>query len=167
MITLGKRGTLSAYRRANAFMLKPAVTESVFQTFAERYRVRPGGYTRIHKFGNRPGDNAPNAILELVDNPKDLKFAMTARAIGWDLLSRKLKTESPQDLVNRGVPEVHDSIKTVQEGASTSNTALRPRTQLNIQKTLRYRSTDASNELVEKAEDHIVRIFNCHLQMVV
>lgn len=54
----------------------------LFQTLSGRYSTRPGGYTRITKFGRRPGDNAPVAILSLVDGPRDLRFEMTARATG-------------------------------------------------------------------------------------
>ena len=79
---MGKKGDLPAYHRANAFLLEPRLTPKVFKELAERYKDRVGGYTRIHKYGNRPGDNAPHAILELVDNPHDLKFEMTARAVG-------------------------------------------------------------------------------------
>ena len=54
----------------------------LFETLSTRYSTRPGGYTRITKFGRRPGDNAPVAILSLVDGPRDLRFEMTARATG-------------------------------------------------------------------------------------
>ncbi|KZT43753.1 ribosomal protein L17, partial [Sistotremastrum suecicum HHB10207 ss-3] len=81
MITLGKRGTACSTTRVRAFCLDTNAVKKLTGPLAERYRDRPGGYTRIHKFGNRPGDNAPNAILELVDNPRDLRFAITSRAL--------------------------------------------------------------------------------------
>jgi large subunit ribosomal protein L17 len=66
-ITLGKRGTLHARRQA--FKLAPAkeIVQKVFGPLAERYSKRPGGYTRIIRIGNRKGDNAPMAFIELVD----------------------------------------------------------------------------------------------------
>ena len=85
---MGKKGDLPAYNRAQAFILEPEVLPKLFGPLAKRYAERVGGYTRVHKFGNRPGDNAPHAILELVDNPRDLRFEMTARSIGWELLSK-------------------------------------------------------------------------------
>lgn len=51
-----------------------------------RYAERRSGYTRVHKFGIRKGDNADRAILELVDNPRDLKMEMTARAVAHESL---------------------------------------------------------------------------------
>ena len=47
--------------------------EKIFGTFAERYKDRLGGYTRIVKIGNRFGDNAPTAIIELVDRDEEAK----------------------------------------------------------------------------------------------
>ena len=67
MITLGKRGTLHARRQALSTIRSKEVTQKVFDELAERYRERPGGYTRVIKLGRRPGDAAPMSIIELVD----------------------------------------------------------------------------------------------------
>ncbi len=67
MITLGKRGTLHARRRALRTIRSRDVTAKVFDSLAERYRDRPGGYTRVLKLGYRHGDAAPISIIELVD----------------------------------------------------------------------------------------------------
>ena len=48
-------------------------TKKIFDNFAERYKERKGGYTRIVKIGNRFGDNAPTAIIELVDRDEEAK----------------------------------------------------------------------------------------------
>jgi len=88
MIGLGKTQELAAYKKASAFVLDQSVLPKLFGPFAKRYAERPGGYTRIHKFGFRLGDNAPMAILELVDNPHDIKLEITARAVGWELLKQ-------------------------------------------------------------------------------
>ena len=67
MITLGKRGTLHARRQALRTIRSKEVTSKVFDELADRYRERPGGYTRVIKLGQRAGDAAPMAIIELVD----------------------------------------------------------------------------------------------------
>ena len=67
MITLGKRGTLHARRRALRTIRSRDVTAKLFDSLALRYRDRPGGYTRVLKLGHRPGDAAPISIIELVD----------------------------------------------------------------------------------------------------
>ncbi len=67
MITLGKRGDLHARRQALAVIRDKDVTAKLFSELADRYRERPGGYTRIIKAGRRAGDAAPVSIIELVD----------------------------------------------------------------------------------------------------
>lgn len=66
MITLGKRGDLHARRQALAFLRSEDVVSKVFGEYAERFKDRPGGYTRIMKLANRVGDNARMAIIELI-----------------------------------------------------------------------------------------------------
>jgi hypothetical protein len=53
----------------------------LFGSLADRYKDRPGGYTRVLRIEPLKTDQAPSAILELVDGPKDLRFAMTAKTI--------------------------------------------------------------------------------------
>ena len=67
MITLGKRGDLHARRQALSFITKEDVVKKVFEELAPKYAERNGGYTRIIKTGVRRGDNAPMAIITLVD----------------------------------------------------------------------------------------------------
>jgi len=69
MITLGKRGDLHARRQTVAFIRSNEVVKKLFTVYPDRYADRQGGYTRILKLEPRPGDNAPMAILELVDRP--------------------------------------------------------------------------------------------------
>ncbi|KZT72753.1 mitochondrial ribosomal protein L17 [Daedalea quercina L-15889] len=156
IITLGKKGDLHAFNRARSFLLQPKLTPKVFTTLAQRYAERPGGYTRIHKFGNRQGDNAPHAILELVDSPRDLRFEMTARAVGWELLGKRLDNDGPRKLAESGVEDVEEVVK--QERASESrgwDGQLRPWTRWSLKKVLKFRDEKAVAELAKKAEDHL------------
>jgi len=67
MITLGKRGDLHARRQALAVIRKRETTAKLFDELAERFRERPGGYTRVLKTRRRAGDAAPMSIVELVE----------------------------------------------------------------------------------------------------
>jgi large subunit ribosomal protein L17 len=69
MITLGKRGDLHARRQAVSYIRSNEVVKRVFSEYALRYASREGGYTRVLKLEPRAGDNAPMALLELVDRP--------------------------------------------------------------------------------------------------
>jgi len=75
MVTLGKRGSIHARRQAFAFLRDDAAVSKLFDTLAERYKDREGGYSRVMKAGFRYGDNAPLAFIELVDRDPDAKGA--------------------------------------------------------------------------------------------
>ena len=66
MITLGKKGNLAAYRRALAFITKEDVANKLFKEIAPKYADRNGGYTRVTRIGERRGDAAEMAVIELV-----------------------------------------------------------------------------------------------------
>jgi large subunit ribosomal protein L17 len=78
MITLGKRGDLHARRRALRVIRRREVAAKVFDDLAERFRDRPGGYTRIVKLGIRPGDAAAMSIIELVESGEPATHAPKA-----------------------------------------------------------------------------------------
>jgi len=73
LITLGKKGTLAARRQAIATMRDETQTRKLFDTLADRYKDRTGGYSRVLKAGYRYGDNAPMAVIELVDRDESAK----------------------------------------------------------------------------------------------
>ncbi len=75
LITLGKRGDLHARRQAISEIGHVPTVKKLFSVIADRYKDRPGGYTRIVKAGFRHGDNAAVAVIELVDRDVDAKGA--------------------------------------------------------------------------------------------
>ena len=73
IVTLGKKGDLLSRRKAVSILQDQKMSKKVFDIFAERYKARAGGYTRIIKLGNRYGDNAPTAVIEFVDRDENAK----------------------------------------------------------------------------------------------
>ena len=73
LITMGRRGGLHVRRQAIAVLQDKALADKLLTTLAERYKSRPGGYTRIIKAGYRYGDNAAMAVIELVDRDPEAK----------------------------------------------------------------------------------------------
>ena len=70
MITLGKEPTLANKRLAFDRLRDRDMVVKLFADLGPRFKARPGGYTRILKMGFRAGDNAPMALVELVDRPE-------------------------------------------------------------------------------------------------
>ena len=71
VITLGKEPTLSNKRLAFSKLRDRDIVVKLFSQLGPRYMSRPGGYIRILKYGFRKGDNAPMALVQLVDSPDD------------------------------------------------------------------------------------------------
>ena len=70
LITLAKIDSVSKRRLAFARLRDREIVTKLFNELAPRYKTRPGGYLRILKCGFRSGDNAPMAIVELLDRPE-------------------------------------------------------------------------------------------------
>jgi large subunit ribosomal protein L17 len=73
LISMGRRGGLANRRRAIATLHDEKIADKLLTTLAERYKSRPGGYTRIIKAGFRHGDDAAMALIELVDRDPEAK----------------------------------------------------------------------------------------------
>ncbi len=70
LITLAKTPTLANRRLAFDRIRDREIVVKLFDVIGPRYASRNGGYTRVLKYGFRPGDNAPRAFMELVDRPE-------------------------------------------------------------------------------------------------
>ena len=75
IITLGKSPTLANKRLAFDRLRDREIVVKLFEELGPRYKARNGGYLRILKFGFRVGDNAPMALVELVDRPEPVEEA--------------------------------------------------------------------------------------------
>ena len=74
----------------------------LFNELRIRYQNRPGGYTRVLRIEPLKEDQAPSAILELVDGPRDMRFAMTAKT----LVKERASDEGIRELTARNVTKV-------------------------------------------------------------
>jgi len=97
MVTFAKRGDLHARRRVLTVVRDKGVVHRLFTEIAPDMADRQGGYTRITKIGNRKGDNAPMAVIELVREPLSPKKATVAEAEAATKRSAEVKkaTKAP------------------------------------------------------------------------
>jgi large subunit ribosomal protein L17 len=80
LVTFAKRGDLASRRRVLGLISNKGIVHELFTDIAQAVENRDGGYTRITKIGNRKGDNAPMAVIELVLEPVSAKQAVVAEA---------------------------------------------------------------------------------------
>ncbi|KXX79297.1 hypothetical protein MMYC01_203233 [Madurella mycetomatis] len=104
LITFAKKDNETSRRKAQGILYTPhELMPKLFGEIRDRYLNRPGGYTRVLRTEPKDKyDQAPSAILELVDGPKDMRFAMTAAAVARD---RKLG-KSHTDLTQKNISKV-------------------------------------------------------------
>ncbi|ORY25950.1 ribosomal protein L17 [Naematelia encephala] len=125
----------------------PTLFPKVFGTLAERYSERAGGYTRIVKYGRRQGDNAPHAIVCLVDGPRDVLFEMAARTAGREIAQYVTSTGAGLD----GITALSDDVENWE--------GLADLTRKNLAKALKYRDAEAKRDLVRKAKEFADTVF--------
>jgi len=101
LITFAKRGDLHARRRVLSVIGDKEVVHILFSEIAPLVAEREGGYTRITKVGNRKGDNAPMAVIELVLEPVTPKAKSTKKAAA----PKAEKAEKPAEVVEEAPAE--------------------------------------------------------------
>lgn len=154
IITKAKRSLLQQrnqqHLKARDYVYARDATVPRLEELAKRFEQRPGGYTRILLHGNRIGDNAPRALLELVDTPGgDLKLEMTAMAIGreaylWATRSGKAAIE--QEIATIGTRPIEEDER------------LNYWTRHNAAKVAKYRGDEGRQLLRLKAKDHFYKL---------
>src|SRR5450755_387655 len=105
MITLGKTPTLANRRLAFDRLRDRDVVTKLFEELGPRYSARPGGYLRILKFGFRIGDNAPMALVELLDRPEPGAAAKNESAGSNDAAVKKAAKAAKTPKTGKGAKE--------------------------------------------------------------
>jgi large subunit ribosomal protein L17 len=96
LVTFAKRGDLASRRRVLGLISNKGVVHELFTDIAQAVENRNGGYTRITKIGNRKGDNAPMAVIELVLDPVSAKQAVVAEATQAAAKAAPAAEEAPE-----------------------------------------------------------------------
>jgi large subunit ribosomal protein L17 len=96
LVTFAKRGDLASRRRVLGLISNKGIVHELFTDIAQAVENRDGGYTRITKIGNRKGDNAPMAVIELVLEPVSAKQAVVAEATQAAAAAAPAAEEAPE-----------------------------------------------------------------------
>jgi large subunit ribosomal protein L17 len=121
LITLGKSDSLASRRRAFAQLRDEELVRKLFGELGPRYQARPGGYTRILRMLPRPGDAAPMALMQLVDQPEKV----AAAAAGADQKADK-KAKKPAKAAEAAAPAAEEKPKRKAKKASVAEGAEEP-----------------------------------------
>ena len=112
LVTFGKRGDLHARRRVLGVIGDKTVVHELFTVIAPQVADREGGYTRITKIGNRKGDNAPMAVIELVlepVTPKQRAAKPAAAPVADEAPAAEPEVETTDEVVTEAEAEVDEA----------------------------------------------------------
>ncbi|MCJ1313245.1 hypothetical protein MMC25_006922 [Agyrium rufum] len=170
VVTLAKRDTNASRRQAERIFYNPLlILPHIFSTIKDRYATRPGGYTRVLRIEPLKEDQAPSAILELVDGPKDMRFHMTAKTLvrerlGLSSASASTSSSNPsagaaadgRSMMTRGNANMTPAVIAA---ATAENEGIRDITLKNVDKVTRFRpgGQEALERLVKRMEAEVRR----------
>lgn len=120
LITLGKKDTLAARRRAFAILCDHSLVSSLFTNTAPRFRNRMGGYTRIIPFNKRIGDNAQMVFLELTEKDRTIISGQKIKKSTKEVQATKVADAQTKPVVESGAKAEHhkDDVKATAKAAA-------------------------------------------------
>ena len=123
LITFAKRGDLHARRRVLSVIGDKTVVHELFTEIAPLVADREGGYTRITKIGNRKGDNAPMAVIELVLEPVTPKAKSAKKSAPAAAAAPAASDDAASDDATEGVAQNDESLDAADEVAADNSGA--------------------------------------------
>ncbi|WP_269937553.1 50S ribosomal protein L17 [Arthrobacter sp. HY1533] len=117
LVTFAKRGDLASRRRVLGLIADKGIVHELFTDIAKAVENREGGYTRITKIGNRKGDNAPMAVIELVLEPVSPKQAVVKEATAAAAKAAPVEEAPAEEVVETEVV-AEDAAAEVEEAAA-------------------------------------------------
>jgi large subunit ribosomal protein L17 len=148
LVTFAKRGDLHARRQVMTVIRDKDVVHTLFAEIGPRYENRPGGYTRITKVGSRKGDNAPMAVIELVE-----ALTVAQQAVGEAERARGTRFASRSGAASAAGEVTADAIEAADETPADDTTTDETTTDAEADATDEADATTAEADTDEVAED--------------